>query len=193
MSKMSNTECRAVIKFFIRKGLSAIEITKELTDVYGDSAPSCRTVEKWVAELKDPTQVFRDAPRNGRPPTVMTNESIRAVEEVVMRDRQISVRRIADELGISKTSFYEIMNDYLGMKKVCTRWVPKLFTSLQRTNRADCYEELLENCKQDSVGFFDRIMMRVEMWIHHYDPLSQQEAETWTKSGKQTSIRPRVT
>ena len=110
-----------------------------------------------------------------------------------MRDRQISVRRIADELGISKTSFYEIMSDYLGMKKVCTRWVPKFFTSLQRTNRVDCYEELLENCKQDPTGFFDRIVMRVEMWIHHYDPLSQQEAEIWTKSGEQTPVRPRVT
>ncbi len=35
-----------------------------------------------------------------------------------MRDRQISVRRVADELGIPKTSVHEIMNDYLDMKKV---------------------------------------------------------------------------
>ena len=52
---MSNTEFRAVIKFFTRKGLSATEITEELADVYGDSAPSYRTVAKWVAEFNDPT------------------------------------------------------------------------------------------------------------------------------------------
>ena len=44
-----------------------------------------------------------------------------------MRDRQISVRRVADEVGISKTSLYEIMSDYLAMKKVCKRWAPPRF------------------------------------------------------------------
>ena len=59
---MSNTEYRTVIKFFIRKGLNAIEITKQLAGVYGYSAPSYRTVAKWVAEFKDLTQAFEDAP-----------------------------------------------------------------------------------------------------------------------------------
>ena len=66
-----------------------------------------------------------------------------------MHDRQISVRCATDELGISKTSLYEIISDYLGMKKVCTRWVPKLLTRLQLASRVDCCEEFLENCNQD--------------------------------------------
>ena len=59
-SKMSNIEHRAVIKFFTRKGLSAIEISKELDNVYKDSGPSYRTVAKWVAEFKDPERAFED-------------------------------------------------------------------------------------------------------------------------------------
>ena len=43
---MSNTEYRPVIKFFIRIGLSATEITKESADVDDDSASSYRTVAK---------------------------------------------------------------------------------------------------------------------------------------------------
>ena len=43
---MSDTEFRAVIKFFTRKGLSATEMAKLLVDVYGDSAPSYHTVAK---------------------------------------------------------------------------------------------------------------------------------------------------
>ena len=58
---------------------------------YGDSAPSYRTAMKWAAKLKDSTRAFEDAPRNGRPPTTMIDGNIRAVEEVVMCDRQISV------------------------------------------------------------------------------------------------------
>ena len=59
---MSNTEYRAVIKLFIRKGLSTIDITKELADVYDDCTPSYCTVAKWVAEFNDLTRAFKDTP-----------------------------------------------------------------------------------------------------------------------------------
>ena len=142
-SKMSNIEHRAVIEFFTRKGLNAIEISKELDNVYQDSAPSYRTVAKWVAEFKDPERAFEDAPRMSRPSTIIANENIEAVERIVMRDRQISIRRLAEELGIPKTTIHEIMNNHMGMKKVCTRCVPKLLTSIQRANRVNCCQELL--------------------------------------------------
>ena len=59
-SKMSNIEHRAVIKFFTRKGLNAIEISMELDNVYKDSAPSYRTVANSLAEFKDPERAFED-------------------------------------------------------------------------------------------------------------------------------------
>ena len=58
---MSNIEHRAVIKIFTRKGLNAIEISKELQNVYEDSAPSYRTIAKWVAQFKDPEHGLEDA------------------------------------------------------------------------------------------------------------------------------------
>ena len=67
----------------------------------------------------------------------------------------------------------------------------KLFTPLQRANRVDCCEELLENCAQDSTGVFGRIVTGNETWIHHHDPLSQQEAKTWKKPSERTPTRPR--
>ena len=146
-SKTSNTEYRAVIEFFAWKRLRAAEITERLADVYGDSAPSYRTVAKWVVEFNDSTLAFMDAPRSDRPLTAVTDESIQAVEEIMMHELQISVRCVANQLGISKTPLYEITSDYLTMKKVCTDWVPKLLTPLQRANRVDCCEEILEHCK----------------------------------------------
>ena len=85
------------------------------------------------------------------------------------------------------------MSDYLEMEKICSRWVLKLFTSLQCVNRVDCCEELLENFNQHPTGFVGRIMTKDETWIHHYDPLNQQEAKTWKKSGEKTPDRQRVT
>ena len=137
-SKMSNIEHRAVIKFFTRKGLNAIEISKELDTVYKDAAPSYRIVASWVAKFKDPERAFEDASRMDHPSIITANENIEVVEWIVMRDRQISIRRVAYELGIPKTTIHEIMNNHIGMKKVCTKWIPKLLTSIQRANRAHC-------------------------------------------------------
>ena len=77
-----------------------------------------------------------------------------------------------------KMSLYEIISDYLEMKKVCTRRVPKLLAPPQRANRVDCCEELMENCNQDPTAFFSNIMTEDQTWIYHYHPLSQQEVKT---------------
>ena len=113
-SKMSNIEHRAVIMFFARKRLNAIEISKELDNVYKHPAPSYRTVAKWMAEFKDPEHGFEDALRLGRPSIITADENIEAVERIVMRDRQMSIRRLAEELAI----IHEIVNNHMGMKKV---------------------------------------------------------------------------
>ena len=85
-SKVLNIEHRVVIKFFTRKGLNTTEISKKLDNVYKNSAPSYRTVAKWVAEFNNPESAFEDAPRMGRPSTITTDENIEAVERIVMRD-----------------------------------------------------------------------------------------------------------
>ena len=43
---------------------------------YRDSAPSYRTVAKWLAEFKDPEHGFKDAPQVGRPSITTANENI---------------------------------------------------------------------------------------------------------------------
>ena len=77
------------------------------------------------------------------PSTITIDQSIETVERIVMHDRQISVRCIAHKLDIptTTTTVCEIMSNHLGMKKVSTRWVPKLFTSIQRANPVDCCQE----------------------------------------------------
>ena len=150
-SKMLNIEHRAVIKLFVRKGLNVTEISKELDNVYKNSTPSHHTVAKWVAEFKNPERGFEDVPR---PSTIIADENIEAVEWIVMRDRQISIRRLAEELAIPKTIIHEIMDSQLGMKKVCTQWVPKLFTPIQHANRVDCCQELLQQSEVNLANFF---------------------------------------
>ena len=83
------------------------------------------------------------------------------------------------------------MNSHMGMKKVCTRWVPKLFTPIQRANRVDCCQKLLQQSEVNPIEFFDCIVTGDEFLIHHYDNFSQLEAMVWKRLGEQTSTRLR--
>ena len=85
-------------------------------------------------EFKDPESGFEDSLQAGSSSTITTDEIVEAVERIVVRDRQISVHRLAYELPISTTTVYEIMSNHLGMKKVSTRWVPKLLTPIQHSH-----------------------------------------------------------
>ena len=92
---MSNIKYRAVIKLFTQKGLNATEISKELDSVYKDDAPSHCTVAKCLAGFKEPERAFEDSPLMDRPSTIATDQNTDALEWMVMRDGQLSVRRIA--------------------------------------------------------------------------------------------------
>ena len=144
-----------------------------------------------MVELKDPERGFEDAPRMDHPSTTTADENIEAAEPIVMCDRQFSVHREAYELGIPKTIIYEITNNHMGMKKVCTQWVPKLLTPIQRVIRVNCCQELLQQSAANLAEFFDCIVTGDESWIHHYDPLSQLEAKVWKRLGEQIPTRLR--
>jgi len=49
--KMDKIEYRAVIKFFVKEGLTPNEINSKFINVYGDSSPSFSTIKKWAAEF----------------------------------------------------------------------------------------------------------------------------------------------
>ena len=83
------------------------------------------------------------------------------------------------------------MNNHMGMKKVCIRWAPKLFTLIQRANHVDCCQELLQQSEVNLAKFFYCIVTDDESWIHHYDLLSRLEAKIWKRLGEQTPTRLR--
>jgi hypothetical protein len=49
---MDKIEYRAVVKFFVKKGLTPNEINSKFIKVYGDSSPSFSTIRKWAAKFK---------------------------------------------------------------------------------------------------------------------------------------------
>jgi len=98
----NNIETPAVIKFsfFFPARQGAEEIRAILTQTLGEHAPSYATVKNSVAQFKHGDFSTCDAPRPGRPKTVTTPEIIDQIHELILEDRRIAAKSIAEQLGI---------------------------------------------------------------------------------------------
>lgn len=119
------------------KNFTTEQIFKDLCETLGESAPPYSTVARWCAEFKRGRTSVKDDPRSGRPSTSVTQEMVDKVEKIVLYDRRVTVRFIAEELKISSGSVHSILQDHLGMKKVSARWVPRMLMDAQKQTRLD--------------------------------------------------------
>lgn len=118
--KMEKSECRAVIKRLYLKGLTPKEIKAELDEGHDISAPVFATVYNWVNEFKRDRISTKDENRSGRPVEVVTHEMIDKIYDMVLSDRRIKVREIAEATGISQGTVFSILHEKLGVKKIST-------------------------------------------------------------------------
>jgi hypothetical protein len=108
---MDQIEYRAVIKFFVKEGLTPNKIHSKFIKVYGDSSPSF----SWAVEFKRGRTSLEDDTREGRPKSATTLEIIEQVHDMVLDDRRIKVRKIAETIGISKERVGYILQEELDL------------------------------------------------------------------------------
>ena len=82
-----------------------------------------------------------DEPRPGRPSTSTTDENVEAVKEIVLKNRRITIREVAEDVGISVGSCHGILSDVLGMRRVSAKFVPKLLNFDQKNRRMTIAQE----------------------------------------------------
>jgi len=115
---MDKIEYRAVIKFFVKEGLTPNEIHSKFIKVYGDSSLSFLTIKEWAVEFKRGHTSHEDDPREGCPKSATIPESTEQVHDVVLDDWRMKVREIAETIGISKKRVGYILHEELDMKKL---------------------------------------------------------------------------
>ena len=104
---MDKIKYRTIIEFLTKEHCQAANIHERLVNVYGNSAPSLATVKNWMrlAVKWWERDSLEDEQRCERPSTAVTEDNVKSVENQVLEDRRrISVRRIADILGIAWSS-----------------------------------------------------------------------------------------
>ncbi|MCP6711290.1 helix-turn-helix domain-containing protein, partial [Klebsiella pneumoniae] len=85
-----------------------------------------KNVYKWYKLFQEGREDTNDEPRSGRPSTSTTDENVEEVKKIVLGNRRITIREIADDIGISFGSCQSILTGVLDMRRVSAKFVPKL-------------------------------------------------------------------
>jgi DNA-binding Xre family transcriptional regulator len=125
----------------------------KFTKVHGDSFPSFSTIKKWASKFKRGCTSLEDDPREGRPKSATTPEIIEQVHDMVLDDRRMKVREIAETIGISKERVRYILHEELDVKRLCTKWVPRLLTVDKKRTRMKISEQCLEHFNKNKIDF----------------------------------------
>ncbi|UYV72339.1 hypothetical protein LAZ67_9002691 [Cordylochernes scorpioides] len=87
--------------------------------------------------------------RAGRPSTSTTDEKINEVEKMILANRRITVREVAEDLNISIGTCHSIFINDLGMRRVAAKFVPKLLNCDQKQHRMNIANEMLDSVRDD--------------------------------------------
>jgi transposase len=125
---------RAVTEFLSAENVTPAEIHHRLQATYGEDTVNRTTVNRWAIKFREcePGRASNvDQPRSGRPISVIDDKHKKQVDELIKHDIRITQKQIAGRLRMSKERVGYIIG-LLGYTKVCSRWVPRMFTPEQR-------------------------------------------------------------
>jgi len=84
---------------------------------------------------------------------VTTPEIIDQIHEIILEDRWISAKTIAEQLGISHERVWAIIHEDMDMWKLSAKWVPKCLNPDHKHQRCQSSEQILEFFRRDTNDF----------------------------------------
>ena len=115
-----------------------------------------------------------------RSKTAVTSENIDNVHYIVLADRWVKVRELAEAISISIDKVHFILLLELDTKKLCAWWVLRLFIVEQKRNRMRTSAGCLQVFKKYSTESLRRFVTMDETWIHPYSLEVKEQSKKWT-------------
>ena len=78
------------------------------------------------------------------------------------------------------------------MRKLFSKWVPRLLTPDQKQQRFEDSDICLEQFKRGKKDFLRRYVTIDETWIHHYTLETKISSAEWTAAGESRLKRPKT-
>ncbi|UYV78818.1 hypothetical protein LAZ67_16002877 [Cordylochernes scorpioides] len=165
LKKMDQRTC---IKFCVKNEIKCADAFRMLTVAYGEATLDRSNVYRWYKMFSEGREDVNDEERAGRPSTSTTDEKINEVEKMILANRRITVREVAEDLNISIGSCHSIFINDLGMRRVAAKFVPKLLNCDQKQHRMNIANEMLDSVRDDP-NLLQRVITGDEAWVYGYE------------------------
>ncbi|UYV63007.1 hypothetical protein LAZ67_2002824 [Cordylochernes scorpioides] len=169
---------RTCIKFCVKNEIKCADAFRMLTVAYGEATLDRSNVYRWYKMFSEGREDVDDEERAGRPSTSTTDEKINEVEKMILANRRITVREVAEDLNISIGSCHSIFINDLGMRRVAAKFLPKLRNCDQKQHRMNIANEMLDSVRDDP-NLLQRVITGDEAWVYGYDVETKAQSSQW--------------
>ena len=106
-------EQRFCVKFCFKLGKTLTETFQILQQAYGEDYLSRMQYHEWYQRFKFGRRSIEDDPKSGLPSTSMDDDHVEEVLAVVRQNRHLTLREVAEEVGICQSCCNLILTDKL--------------------------------------------------------------------------------
>ncbi|UYV82243.1 PlexA [Cordylochernes scorpioides] len=173
-----NEQVQTCIKFCVKNKIKCVDAFRMLTVAYREATLDRSNVYRRYKMFSEGREDVNDEERAGRPSTSTTDEKINEVEKMILANRQITVREVAEDLNISIGSCHSIFINDLGMRRVAAKFLPKLLNCDQKQHRMNIANEMLDSVRDDP-NLLQRVITGDEAWVYGYDVETKAQSSQW--------------
>lgn len=106
--------------------------------------------------------------RRNRSADVVTDSIVEKVHDMILADQRLKVREIAEAVGLSNGTAFNILHDKFGVRKLSARCVPRLLMVDNMWVRVTTSKHCLDLFKRNPKEFMHRVITVDETSIHFY-------------------------
>ena len=168
-------EQKIIVRYLQQKNTAPEEIHKQLKVAMGPLAASYKEVRDWIQDIQegieDPDKCMCDAlmPSDNLQKQGPTDPAlICRIETIINNDRRITVEKAAELSMSSEFNASQILNNVLGLKRVCEKWIPKAWTPDQRAFRVSVCKYLLDMHNYGDTDILSRLIVGDETFTCYY-------------------------
>ena len=122
--------------------------------------------------------------RSGRLKDAASAENIQIINDILNKDRRLTIWHIVETTSINCSTVHRIVSEELGVRKVSTRWVPRLLTKEQKKVRVDVCTDL-SRLQAEPQTFLDHDVRRRSITL-----IQRQNGKVWYGSMSQIQGYP---
>ena len=177
-----SVEQRTAITFCVLNGKTEKETMEMLVKAYGVAAMKRTALHKRYSRYENGYKSVMEEQRSGRP-TSITSQKVQEIKELLDQDRRITVREVSQWVDCSIGTVHTIIHENLNMRRLCSRWIPKMLLECQKAQRVESCWRFVQRFEREGEYFLCRIVTADETWISLYELELKEQSTMWKTPG----------